>query len=98
MSTEPVASPSQAGPTRTRRVPLAQLWQVPLFLVGLLAVLVIGSARPLRHAADSCLVEKALAAANRVYALAQGRVVFEAPTSAPNITAQLERAYLGGKG
>ena len=44
------------------------------------------------------LVEKALAAANRVYALAQGRVVFEAPTSAPNITAQLERAYLGGKG
>jgi branched-chain amino acid transport system ATP-binding protein len=42
------------------------------------------------------LVEKALAAANRVYALAQGRIVFEAPTSAPNITAQLERAYLGG--
>ena len=27
----------------------------------------------------------------------QGRIVFEAPTSAPNIAAQLEHAYLGGK-
>jgi branched-chain amino acid transport system ATP-binding protein len=43
------------------------------------------------------LIEKALAAANRVYALAQGRIVLEAPTSEPNIAAQLERAYLGGK-
>ncbi|MCW5687195.1 MAG: ABC transporter ATP-binding protein, partial [Pseudolabrys sp.] len=43
------------------------------------------------------LIEKALATANRVYALAQGRIVFEAPTSEPNIATQLERAYLGGK-
>jgi branched-chain amino acid transport system ATP-binding protein len=44
------------------------------------------------------LIEKALAAANRVYALAQGRIVFEAPTNAPNIVAQLEHAYLGNRG
>jgi branched-chain amino acid transport system ATP-binding protein len=44
------------------------------------------------------LIEKALAAANRVYALAQGRIVFEAPTNAPNIVAQLEHAYLGTRG
>jgi branched-chain amino acid transport system ATP-binding protein len=44
------------------------------------------------------LIEKALAAANRVYALAQGRIVFEAPTNQPNIVTQLEHAYLGGRG
>lgn len=43
------------------------------------------------------LIEEALEAANRIYALAQSRVVSDAPTSAPNVAAQLEHAYLGGK-
>lgn len=30
--------------------------------------------------------------------LAQGRIVFEALTNEPNITAELEHAYLGGRG
>jgi len=41
------------------------------------------------------LVEKSLAVADRVYALAQGRVVLEAPARAPGLAARLERAYLG---
>lgn len=39
------------------------------------------------------LVEKALAAADRVYALAQGRVVLEAFTSEANLQQRLEQAY-----
>ena len=41
------------------------------------------------------LVEKALAAADRVYALAQGRVVLEAPAAEPGLAARLEAAYFG---
>ncbi len=41
------------------------------------------------------LVEKALAVADRAYALAQGRIVLEAPADAPGLAGQLERAYLG---
>jgi branched-chain amino acid transport system ATP-binding protein len=41
------------------------------------------------------LVEKALAVADRVYALAQGRVVLEAPAHEPGLATQLERAYFG---
>jgi branched-chain amino acid transport system ATP-binding protein len=41
------------------------------------------------------LVEKALAAADRVYALAQGRIVLHAATSEPNLPQRLERAYFG---
>ncbi len=41
------------------------------------------------------LVEKSLAVADRVYALAQGRVVLEALARAPGLAARLERAYLG---
>jgi branched-chain amino acid transport system ATP-binding protein len=41
------------------------------------------------------LVEKALAAADRVYALAQGRIVLEAATSEGNLPQRLERAYFG---
>jgi branched-chain amino acid transport system ATP-binding protein len=41
------------------------------------------------------LVEKALAAANRVYALSQGRIVLEAATSEANLPQRLERAYFG---
>lgn len=41
------------------------------------------------------LVEKALAAADRVYALSQGRIVLEAATSEDNLPQRLERAYFG---
>ncbi len=41
------------------------------------------------------LVEKALAVADRAYALAQGRIVLEAPASEPGLAGRLEHAYLG---
>jgi len=41
------------------------------------------------------LLEKALAAADRVCALVQGHIVLEAPTSEHNLAQRLERAYFG---
>jgi len=41
------------------------------------------------------LLEKALAAADRVYALVQGNIVLQAPTSESNLPQRLERAYFG---
>ncbi len=41
------------------------------------------------------LVEKALRLADRVYALAQGRVVMQAATTEPDLPHRLERAYFG---
>jgi branched-chain amino acid transport system ATP-binding protein len=41
------------------------------------------------------LVEKVLAVADRVYALAQGSMVLEAPANKPNLARQLEQAYFG---
>ena len=41
------------------------------------------------------LLEKALAAADRVYALVQGHIVLEASTSEANLPQRLERAYFG---
>ena len=41
------------------------------------------------------LIDKALAVADRVYALAQGNIVLEAPTSEPDLPTRLERAYFG---
>jgi branched-chain amino acid transport system ATP-binding protein len=41
------------------------------------------------------LIEKALAAADRVYALAQGHNVLEAATSEPDLPRRLEEAYFG---
>jgi branched-chain amino acid transport system ATP-binding protein len=43
------------------------------------------------------LLEKALAVADRVYALVQGHIVLEAATGEPNLPQRLERAYLGGE-
>ena len=40
------------------------------------------------------LIEKALALANRVYALARGSIVLEARTGEPDLPARLEDAYL----
>jgi branched-chain amino acid transport system ATP-binding protein len=41
------------------------------------------------------LVEKALAVADRVYALAKGEIVLEAETNEPNLPQRLEQAYFG---
>ena len=41
------------------------------------------------------LLEKALAAADRVYALVQGHIVLEAPTGEANLPQRIERAYFG---
>jgi branched-chain amino acid transport system ATP-binding protein len=41
------------------------------------------------------LVEKALRLADRVYAMAQGKVVMEAATTEPDLPHRLERAYFG---
>jgi branched-chain amino acid transport system ATP-binding protein len=41
------------------------------------------------------LVEKSLAAADRVYALSQGRIVLEAATSEDDLPRKLEQAYFG---
>ncbi len=41
------------------------------------------------------LLEKALAAADRVYALVQGQIALEAPTSENDLPKRLERAYFG---
>jgi branched-chain amino acid transport system ATP-binding protein len=41
------------------------------------------------------LIEKALALADRVYALARGRIVLEAPTGDSDLPHRLERAYFG---
>ncbi len=41
------------------------------------------------------LIEKALAVSDRVYALAQGRVVLEARAGEPDLPRRLERAYFG---
>jgi branched-chain amino acid transport system ATP-binding protein len=41
------------------------------------------------------LIEKALALAGRVYALARGRIVLEAPTTEADLPQKLERAYFG---
>jgi len=41
------------------------------------------------------LIEKALAASDRVYALAQGRIVLTAGAREPDLAPRLERAYFG---
>jgi branched-chain amino acid transport system ATP-binding protein len=61
---------------------------------------VLAVAARLREAGTSVLlveqlIAKALALADRVYALAQGRFVLEARASEPGLSSRLERAYLG---
>jgi len=41
------------------------------------------------------LMEKALAASDRMYALVQGRIVLQAQTSESNLPQRLEQAYFG---
>ena len=41
------------------------------------------------------LIEKALLLADRVYALARGAIILEAPADEPGLPTRLEHAYLG---
>jgi branched-chain amino acid transport system ATP-binding protein len=41
------------------------------------------------------LIEKALAVSDRVYAMAQGRIVLEASTDEKDLPRRLEQAYFG---
>jgi branched-chain amino acid transport system ATP-binding protein len=43
------------------------------------------------------LIGKALAVADRVYALSQGRIVLEAAADAEHLSERLERAYFGAQ-
>jgi branched-chain amino acid transport system ATP-binding protein len=61
---------------------------------------VLGAVADLRAAGTSVLlveqlIEKALAVSDRVYAMAQGRVVLEASADEPGLHEHLERAYFG---
>jgi hypothetical protein len=51
--------------------------------------------RPMTEDAPPNLREKALAVADRVYALVQGHIVLEARTGEANLPQRLEQAYLG---
>jgi len=69
----------------------------PVLVDRVLAVLTQLTARGTSVLLVEQLVDKALAAANRVYVLAQGRVVLHAKASDPGVRAALENAYLGGE-
>jgi branched-chain amino acid transport system ATP-binding protein len=61
---------------------------------------VLGVAKRLGEAGVSVLlveqlIDKALALASRIYAMARGRVVLEAPTDLPDLPTRLEEAYFG---
>jgi branched-chain amino acid transport system ATP-binding protein len=43
------------------------------------------------------LIEKALAVADRVYALAQGKIVLQASTDEADLPRRLEQAYFGSE-
>ena len=83
-----------------RRPRLLMLDEPSAGLSPLLVDRVLSVAARLRETGASVLlveqlVEKALALANRVYALARGRIVLAAPTSEPDLPHRLERAYFG---
>ena len=83
-----------------RRPRLLMLDEPSAGLSPLLVDRVLSVAARLRETGASVLlveqlIEKALALANRVYALARGRIVLAAPTSEPDLPHRLERAYFG---
>ena len=83
-----------------RRPRLLMLDEPSAGLSPLLVDRVLSVAARLRETGASVLlveqlVEKALALADRVYALARGRIVLAAPTSEPDLPHRLERAYFG---
>jgi tetratricopeptide (TPR) repeat protein len=62
MATESARAPSEAPDDSTSR----QLWQVPTFLAGLLAIVGVYLARPLWHDTDAQLLERDLAQARKL--------------------------------
>ncbi len=83
-----------------RRPRLLMLDEPSAGLSPVLVDRVLGVVGQLRAAGTSVLlveqlIEKALAVSDRVYALAQGRVVLEARADEPGLPHRLERAYFG---
>ena len=83
-----------------RRPRLLMLDEPSAGLSPILVDRVLGVARQLRESGTAILlveqmIEKALALADRVYALARGRIVLEAPTTEPDLPRRLEEAYFG---
>jgi branched-chain amino acid transport system ATP-binding protein len=83
-----------------RRPRLLMLDEPSAGLSPLLVDRVLSVAARLRETGASVLlveqlIEKALALANRVYALARGRIVLVASTSEPDLPHRLEHAYFG---
>jgi branched-chain amino acid transport system ATP-binding protein len=83
-----------------RRPRLLMLDEPSAGLSPVLVDRVLGVARQLREAGTAILlveqlIEKALALADRVYALARGRIVLEAATTETDLPRRLEQAYFG---
>ncbi len=83
-----------------RRPRLLMLDEPSAGLSPVLVDRVLGVARQLREGGTSILlveqlIEKALALADRVYALARGRIVLEAGAAEPDLPNRLEHAYFG---
>ena len=86
-----------------RRPRLLMLDEPSAGLSPVLVDRVLSAAARLRDAGTAILlveqlIEKALALADRVYALARGSIVLEAATSETGLPARLERAYFGQGG
>ena len=86
-----------------RRPRLLMLDEPSAGLSPVLVDRVLSAAARLRDAGTAILlveqlIEKALALADRVYALARGSIVLEAATSEADLPARLERAYFGHGG
>ncbi|HMC90219.1 MAG TPA: hypothetical protein VKI17_11755, partial [Gemmataceae bacterium] len=60
------APPRLPEPPIITRPPLGQLWQVPLFVAGLLAVVGVWATRPLWYDAQACQVQRDLARARLI--------------------------------
>jgi branched-chain amino acid transport system ATP-binding protein len=83
-----------------RRPRLLMLDEPSAGLSPVLVDRVLAAAGQLRDAGTAVLlveqlIDKALALADRVYALARGSIVLEAPAHEPGLPARLERAYFG---
>jgi branched-chain amino acid transport system ATP-binding protein len=86
-----------------RRPQLLMLDEPSAGLSPMLVDRVLAVVRQLRESGTAVLlveqlIDKALALADRVYALARGVIVLEAATSEPDLPHRLERAYFGVEG
>jgi branched-chain amino acid transport system ATP-binding protein len=84
-----------------RRPRLMMLDEPSAGLSPVLVDRVLGVVSALREKGTSVLlveqlIEKALAVADRVYALVQGKIALEAPADEPHLPHRLERTYFGG--